>query len=145
MCASFTPHSCTSGPVPSPATPSTHSLLHFLKLCTSYPRATQGSHLDLFAPTCHLNYMPDGDAEFYSPHIICGPQCLRAMRTVHWDIFPLHSGHLLITRVHRPPDTLEKQRPPNGHDVCGTAHYMKLTAVTGFEKTTKRDERRLAF
>ncbi|CDS43744.1 ribosomal protein s kinase alpha [Echinococcus multilocularis] len=97
---------------------SLHTLSHFLKLCTSYPRATQGSHLDLVAPTCHLNHMPEGDAEFYSPHIICGPQCLRAMRTVHWDlkpldIFLLHSDHLLTTRVDQPPDTLEKQRPPN--------------------------------
>ncbi|KAL5965360.1 hypothetical protein TSMEX_006907, partial [Taenia solium] len=45
-----------------------------------------GSGLNRLILVCHLDDMPGGDARFYSCKIICGPQCLYAIRIVHMDL-----------------------------------------------------------
>eukprot|EP00108_Taenia_solium_P007569 TsM_000361600 transcript=TsM_000361600 gene=TsM_000361600 len=68
-----------------------------------------GSGLNRLILVCHLDDMPGGDARFYSCKIICGPQCLYAIRIVHMDL--THSGHFLITDFGWSCEMSEEKKP----------------------------------
>ncbi|VDK39273.1 unnamed protein product [Taenia asiatica] len=78
----------------------------------------KGSDVDLFTPARHLDDVPKDDARFHSCKVICGPQHLHAMRTVHIDLKPESiplpdSGHVLVAEFDRSYDIREEKTSRN--------------------------------
>ncbi|KAL5971743.1 G protein-coupled receptor kinase 6, partial [Taenia solium] len=98
--------------------PAASILFYCLRIHESLAFVRKSSDVGFFTLDRHLDNVPEGDAHFHSCKVICGLQCLHAMRTVHMDLKPENiplpdSGHVLIAEVDRSYDVREEKTSRN--------------------------------